>query len=126
MTPYETALTVVAQALIDSGNLDTWTIYDHPTSSLDDFSIALAPMSAERFQRDTWRRVVLVGVFVPWTPVETSVRTLDTLTPILSATLEDIDDVSLTGEVEGPVPVNVAGSKYLAQFHPITIETTTT
>lgn len=121
MSDYASVRADIAAVLQD--DLPTWSVYDHATSQIDDRSIVLSPQGSMPITAELWRRKLAVVVLVRWITPEESQNTLDSVTPGLRDSLTSIDGVAYFDEIPPPRVVEVAGTPYLAEFHPITVET---
>ena len=124
MTGYAQARHVVADALA-SGVGDDWLVLRYPADRIGDQAILVAGAGADALNHCTWRRRLILGVFVRRHVVEESLDVLDQITPIIRSIVEGVPGGAY--DSESPLPPtshDLGGTEYLIQTHKITIETT--
>jgi hypothetical protein len=100
-----------------------WSVYGSPPDSFDPPAVILALQTDDRINPSTWRRDLIVGLFVRRDPIAESFDLLDDTIPTLVASLVSVPGVTV-GTVSLPEPVTWTDVSYLARFVPMTIETT--
>lgn len=116
---FATARSDLAAAL-EAAVGSTWAVYDHPTDALTDLSLAVSMRGSEKIGPGTWRRELVVGVFVRRDAIAAGFDELDSVVPAIAAL--ELDGFTCREHTE-PRPVSLAESEYIAVFMPATLET---
>lgn len=123
LVTYAAARATVAAQITSDLAADGWSVYDFPPDSFDPPAVILAFQEADRVNPSTWRRDLIVGLFVRRDDPSVAADLLDATLPDLVASLETVGHMEI-GTVSRPEPVTWNEITYLAQFVPVTLETT--
>lgn len=122
MISYATARSTIVAQITSDLTAAGWSVYGSPPDSFDPPAVIIATQESDRLNPDRWRRDLIVGLFVRRDPIDESHDLLDTTIPDLVASLTTVDGVTI-GTVSRPEPVTWTDISYVAQFVPVTIET---
>lgn len=117
---YAGARAVIAAAL--TAGTSGWEIEASPKQKMTARTIALSIRGSDKMTHDRWLREIIVGVFVPGKNPAEALDAMEAVTPDIYTAMASIR--AAINQVDPPLPITVAGDEYIAQFHLITIETT--
>ncbi len=123
MATYATARSTIVTQLETDLAAAGWSVYGSPPDSFDPPAVIIATQESDRINKSTWRRGLIVGLFVRRDPIDESNDLLDETIPDLITSLVTVDGVT-TGTVSKPETLTWTDVNYIAQFVPVTIETT--
>jgi len=100
-----------------------WSIYGSPPDSFDPPAVIIATQESDWLNVQTFRRDLIVGLFVRRDSIDAAYDLLDATVPDLVASLDAVGHIQI-GTISRPEPVSWTDVQYVAVFVPVTIETT--